>query len=733
MVTTQNNKINNKMLINATLEDEIRVALVQGKWLYDLDIERLGREQKKSNIYKGLLSRVEPGLEAAFANYGAERHGFLPFREIAKEYWQQPSNNQSAAMPQDSSEATGGPAEQEAPPPAAAGLQLKEGQELILQIDKEERGSKGAALTTFISLAGSYLVLMPNNPHGGGISRRIEGEERKELRDVLNGLNIPEGMSVIVRTAGLGRNPEELQWDLDVLVTQWVSIKEASSQNPAPVLLHQESNVILRAIRDHLKPYTNEIVVDNPKIYAMIVEHMKMVRPDFVDKIKLYKNQTPLFHHYEVESQIESAFKREVSLPSGGVIVIDHTEALTSIDINSAKSTKGGDIEETALNTNLEAALEIARQLRLRDLAGLIVIDFIDMLNNKNQRLVENKLKEALSMDRAKIQVGRISKFGLLEMSRQRLKPALGEQSHSACPRCGGAGKIRQIESLALEILRHVEENISKTNVGKIQIELPLSTATYIINEKRQALLALEQEHQIPVLIIPNIHLETPNYILTRIKKDELSLKGYEIPSYTVASQSQKKLQASAQEEQHKLLQKPRIEKPLVSSILPNKPAPRPAKKQGPHLNTTMPNQQQGFIKRIWDSVFGHEGDQGPDSEGYFEGDVNGNTLDRETHLGKHLGSLAHDLQLPTMNPHRRPHHRQAPPRYQKNHRVQQTQQRRNPNQPLETAPVPSKVAVTPQQKKPLNNRRRRPPHHSKHQNSGVNPVTTTSDQIAKE
>ncbi|MFM8454991.1 MAG: ribonuclease E/G [Gammaproteobacteria bacterium] len=635
----------NRMLINATLEDEIRVALVDGKWLYDLDIERFGKEQKKANIYKAILSRVEPGLEAAFANYGAERHGFLPFREIAREYWISDAKPHSA-YPQDQhnqrdTERADPPQEQQnqyeqTENPYKTAQYLSPGQELILQIDKEERGNKGAALTTYISLAGSYLVLMPNNPHGGGISRRIEGDERKELRDILNALNIPEGMSVIVRTAGLGRNMEELQWDLDVLIQQWKSIQEAAAQNPGPILLHQESNVILRSIRDHLKPNISEIVVDNPRVYEMIVEHMRMVRPDFVEKIILYQGSIPLFNHYEVESQIDSAFKREINLPSGGTIVIDHTEALISVDINSARATKGGDIEETALNTNLEAASEIARQLRLRDLAGLIVIDFIDMMNIKNQRLVENRLKDALAMDRAKIQTGRISRFGLLEMSRQRLKPALGEQSHEPCPRCAGSGKIRHIESLALEILRQVEENLVKGRIGKIQIELPLLIATYLINEKRQALLSLEQQHRIPLVILPNIHLETPNYVITCIKKSELSAKDQNIPSYTLASQSQRKSQALVQEDQQKMMQKPKIERPLVNSM-PTKPAPMHVEKalenkskanNAQSNDTAAPNgnHSQGFIKRIWDSVFGSEDDD-------ETGDVNGNTIERDTNI----------------------------------------------------------------------------------------------------
>ncbi|WP_454901106.1 ribonuclease E, partial [Aggregatibacter sp.] len=417
-----------RMLINATQKEELRVALVDGQRLFDLDIESPGHEQKKANIYKGKITRVEPSLEAAFVDYGAERHGFLPLKEIAREYFPADYVYQGRPNIRDI---------------------ISEGQEVIVQVNKEERGNKGAALTTFISLAGSYLVIMPNNPRAGGISRRIEGDERLELKDALSSLDVPEGVGLIVRTAGVGKSPEELQWDLKVLLHHWEAIKQASESRPAPFLIHQESDVIVRAIRDYLRRDIGEILIDSPKVYEKAKAHIKLVRPDFINRVKLYQGEVPLFSHYQIESQIESAFQREVRLPSGGSIVIDATEALTAIDINSARSTRGGDIEETALNTNLEAADEIARQLRLRDLGGLIVIDFIDMTPVRHQREVENRIRDAVRQDRARIQISRISRFGLLEMSRQRLSPSLGESSHHVCPRCQGTGKIRDNESLS--------------------------------------------------------------------------------------------------------------------------------------------------------------------------------------------------------------------------------------------------------------------------------------------
>lgn len=489
-----------RMLINATQEEEIRVALVDGQKLYDLDIESPGHEQKKANIYKGKITRVEPSLEAAFVDYGAERHGFLPLKEISREYF--PSGYSFDGRPNIKEV-------------------VKEGQEVIIQIDKEERGQKGAALTTFISLAGSYLVLMPNNPRAGGISRRIEGDERQELKDSLGQLQMPDGMGLIVRTAGVGKSFEELDYDLKALLKHWSAITEEAQKRPSPFLIHQESNVVFRAIRDYLRRDVGEILIDNPRIFEEAKVYIQQFRPDFAHRVKLYQGEVPLFMHFQIETQIESAFRREVRLPSGGSIVIDSTEALTAIDINSSKATKGGDIEETAFNTNLEAADEIARQLRLRDLGGLIVIDFIDMTPVRHQREVENRLKDAVKHDRARVQIGRISRFGLLEMSRQRLRPSLGESATHVCPRCHGRGTIRSTESSALSILRLIEEESIKDNTSQIHAQVPVSVATYLMNEKRDAVRRIEKRHGIRVYVIPNEHMETPNHEVIRIRIDE--------------------------------------------------------------------------------------------------------------------------------------------------------------------------------------------------------------------
>lgn len=499
-----------RMLINATQSEELRVALVDGQQLYDLDIESPGHEQKKSNIYKAKITRIEPSLEAAFVDYGADRHGFLPMKEIAREYFPKGYSFQ------------GRPNIKEV---------LHEGQEVIVQIDKEERGQKGAALTTFISLAGSYLVLMPNNPRAGGISRRIEGEERTDLKSSLSKLILPKGMGLIVRTAGVGKAYEELEWDLSVLLHHWKAIEDASANRSAPFLIHQETDVIKRAIRDYLRRDIGEILIDRPKTFENVKKHIEVVRPDFINKIKLYTNDIPLFTHYQIESQIESAFQREVRLPSGGSIVIDPTEAMTSIDINSARATKGGDIEETAFNTNLEAAEEIARQLRLRDLGGLVVIDFIDMTPVRHQREVENRMRDAVRPDRARIQLGRISRFGLLEMSRQRLRPSIGETSQGVCPRCNGTGHVRGVESLALSILRLMEEEAIKENTLHIQAHVPVPVATYLLNEKRRSVMHIEKHHSVHVLIIPNPHMDTPQYEVIRIKEDEtITEASYDLP-----------------------------------------------------------------------------------------------------------------------------------------------------------------------------------------------------------
>lgn len=489
-----------RMLFNATQEEELRVAIVDGQKLIDLDIEHAGKEQRKSNIYKGVITRIEPSLEACFVNYGTDRHGFLPFKEVARSYFQDGADGRSSIK--------------EA---------LREGQELIVQVDKDERGNKGAALTTFISLAGRYLVLMPNNPRGGGVSRRIEGEDRNELRDLIAQLEVPSGMSVIARTAGIGRNLEELQWDLNYLLQLWAAVESASTIQKGPFLIYQEGSLVIRAIRDYFQPDIGEILIDTPEIHEQALQFMNHVMPANVSRVKLYRDEIPLFSRFQIEHQIETAFAREVRLPSGGAIVIDHTEALVSIDVNSGRSTRGSDIEETAFKTNLEAADEAARQLRLRDLGGLVVIDFIDMESQRNQREVENRLRDALHHDRARVQTGKISRFGLLELSRQRLRPSLGETNHIPCPRCHGTGHIRGIESTALHILRITQEEAMKENSAIIQVQLPVEAATFLLNEKRSEIHSIEQRMGVKVVLIPNIHLETPNYKIVRLRHDDVS------------------------------------------------------------------------------------------------------------------------------------------------------------------------------------------------------------------
>lgn len=540
-----------RMLINATHPEEVRVALVDGQRLYDLDIEHRTREQKKANIYKGKITRVEPSLEAAFVDFGAERHGFLPLKEISRQYFQKdPKDIQGRINIKEV---------------------IKEGQEVIIQVAKEERGNKGAALTTFISLAGRYLVLMPNNPRAGGISRRIEGEERQQLKEALGALTIPDEMGVIVRTAGLGRSAEELQWDLNYLLKLWNSIDDASRERKAPFLIYQESNVIIRAIRDYLRKDIGEVLIDSKKVYDEAQGFVQQVMQDFQHKIKLYSDETPLFSRFQIESQIETAFEREVKLPSGGSIVIDPTEALVSIDINSSRATKGADIEETALNTNLEAADEIARQLRLRDIGGLIVVDFIDMGPARNQRDVENRMRDALEADRARIQLGRISRFGLLELSRQRLRPSLGETSSIVCPRCNGQGHIRDVKSLALSILRLIEEEVMKERTGEIQAQVPVAVATYLLNEKREPLRAIEDAHNVRVVIIPNQNLETPHFEVERIRDDQTTAQ----PSHEMELLEGNKDAdiASAQDTEIK------TQEPAVKLMAPDTapPAPKPA------------------------------------------------------------------------------------------------------------------------------------------------------------
>ncbi|WP_370603582.1 ribonuclease E [Citrobacter braakii] len=579
-----------RMLINATQQEELRVALVDGQRLYDLDIESPGHEQKKANIYKGKITRIEPSLEAAFVDYGAERHGFLPLKEIAREYFPASYNSHGRPNIKDV---------------------LREGQEVIVQIDKEERGNKGAALTTFISLAGSYLVLMPNNPRAGGISRRIEGDDRTELKEALASLELPDGMGLIVRTAGVGKSAEALQWDLSFRLKHWEAIQKAADSRPAPFLIHQESNVIVRAFRDYLRQDIGEILIDNPKVMEMARQHIAALgRPDFSSKIKLYTGEIPLFSHYQIESQIESAFQREVRLPSGGSIVIDSTEALTAIDINSARATRGGDIEETAFNTNLEAADEIARQLRLRDLGGLIVIDFIDMTPVRHQRAVENRLREAVRQDRARIQISHISRFGLLEMSRQRLSPSLGESSHHVCPRCSGTGTVRDNESLSLSILRLIEEEALKENTQEVHAIVPVPIASYLLNEKRTAVNAIEtRQNGVRCVIVPNDQMETPHYSVLRVRKGE------ETPtlSYLLPKLHEEAMALPTEEE---FVERKQPEQPALATFAMPEVPPAPAL-QEPTAKAAAPkaaaanaavSAQPGLISRLFGalkSIFG--------------------------------------------------------------------------------------------------------------------------------
>lgn len=568
-----------RMLINATQKEELRVALVDGQKLFDLDIESPGHESKKANIYKGRITRIEPSLEAAFVDYGAERHGFLPLKEIAREYFPQGYSYQ------------GRPSIKEV---------LTEGQEVIVQVEKEERGNKGAALTTFISLAGSYLVLMPNNPRAGGISRRIEGDERTQLKAALSTLELPQGMGLIVRTAGVGKSAEELEWDLNVLLNHWGAIKQASDSNEAPFLIHQESNVIVRAIRDYLRRDIGEILIDSNTIYERAVEHIRLVRPDFINRVKKYDGEVPLFSHYQIESQIESAFQREVRLPSGGSIVIDPTEALTSIDINSARATKGGDIEETALNTNLEAADEIARQLRLRDLGGLVVIDFIDMTPVRHQREVENRLRDAVRLDRARVQIGRISRFGLLEMSRQRLSPSLAEASHHICPRCTGTGVVRDNESLALSVLRLIEEEALKDNTSQVLAVVPVSIASYLLNEKRRSVNHIERNQEVKITIVPNSDMETPHFEVIRVRDGEEQ----NILSYLVPKKLEAMKEAEARDVNETETKVRKVEEPVLKGFAaPEKVAPAPVVKPQPEAPTKKEEKQGSGLARFFKAI----------------------------------------------------------------------------------------------------------------------------------
>ena len=546
-----------RMLINATQAEELRVAIVDGQNLYDIDIEQPSKDNKKSNIYKGSITRLEPSLEAAFVEYGAERHGFLPLKEISRDYFQAGVDPHKASLKE----------------------LLREGQEVVVQVDKEERGNKGAALTTFISLAGRYMVLMPNSPTAGGVSRRIEGDDRAELKKAMDALTIPDDMGVIIRTAGVGRDAEELQWDLDYLLSIWRAIAEAALSKPSPFLIYQESRLIVRALRDYMRSDIGEILVDTPEMYAEALEFVEQVMPHNKRKLKHYTDDTPLFNRFQIESQIESAYERTVRLPSGGALVIDQTEALTAIDVNSARATKGGDIEETAFNTNLEAAEEVARQLRLRDLGGLVVIDFIDMSSNKHQRDVENKLQNALKYDRARVQLGRISRFGLMEMSRQRLRPSLGEASQIVCPTCEGHGRMRSIESLSLSIIRVAEEHAMKDNTGQVLVQAPVEIANFLLNEKRSALREIEQRHDAPIVIVADEQLHSPHYEVTRIRSNEMGEETSK-PSYQRGTPRKLNTIALTKGQLN-------IPPPAVTKVKPTQPAPLREPKPMPVIQET--------------------------------------------------------------------------------------------------------------------------------------------------
>ena len=565
-----------RILINATQAEELRVAMVDGQRLYDLDIEVPSREQKKSNIYKAKITRIEPSLEAAFVNYGAERHGFLPFKEISKLYFKENAKDDSGKL--------------------SIKDAIKVDQEIIVQIEKEERGNKGAALTSFISLAGRFLVAMPQNPRAGGVSRRIEGEDRESVKKVLSEISMPEGMGVIVRTAGVGRSTEEMQWDLDYLHQVWIAIEKAAAEQKAPFLIYQESDIVIRALRDHYRSDIGEILIDSPKAYQQAHDFMSMVMPNTLSKLKKFDDKLPLFNRYQIENQIESAFSREVTLPSGGAIVIDHTEALTSIDINSARATKGSDIEETAKQTNLEAADEVARQLRIRDLGGLIVIDFIDMMQSKNQREVETRLRNAVYDDRARVQIGRISRFGLLEMSRQRLRPSLGESSQIVCPRCSGQGTIRDIESLSLAVLRLLEEESLKDSTGKILARIPVECATYLLNEKRDKIDGIEQRQNVHLVVIPDPRLETPHYLIERVKDTD---------THRHESNYKKSYELTTEDEGIDLIDVTRSQStpgeiPAVQHVEP--PGQKP-----PALPKKQANKKPGLIRRLISTLLGEK------------------------------------------------------------------------------------------------------------------------------
>ncbi|PTP16605.1 ribonuclease E [Vibrio sp. 10N.286.51.C3] len=668
-----------RMLINATQKEELRVALVDGQRLFDLDIESPGHESKKANIYKGRITRIEPSLEAAFVDYGAERHGFLPLKEIAREYFPEGYTYQ------------GRPSIKEV---------LKEGQEVIVQVEKEERGSKGAALTTFISLAGSYLVLMPNNPRAGGISRRIEGDERTQLKAALSTLELPQGMGLIVRTAGVGKSAEELEWDLNVLLNHWGAIKQASDSNAAPFLIHQESNVIVRAIRDYLRRDIGEILIDSNTIFERAQAHIQLIRPDFMNRVKKYDGEVPLFSHYQIESQIESAFQREVRLPSGGSIVIDPTEALTSIDINSARATKGGDIEETALNTNLEAADEIARQLRLRDLGGLVVIDFIDMTPVRHQREVESRLRDAVRLDRARVQIGRISRFGLLEMSRQRLSPSLAEASHHICPRCTGTGVVRDNESLALSVLRLIEEEALKDNTAQVLAVVPVPIASYLLNEKRRSVNHIEKNQEVKITVVPNSDMETPHFEVIRVREGE----EFDLLSYLLPNKLEALKEAESKEPAEQTIRPKKIEEPALKGFAaPAQSAPTPApapkaveEKKAEPAATQEPGLIGRFFKAIGSFLFGSSTQEEKKEEEKKEEEKpknnrnNGNRQRRDRNDNRRRnqrGERGDNRNENRDNKRRRKPARDEKPEEQKETAPQQTRQPRKPKQDRRNKP----------------------------------------------
>lgn len=592
-----------RMLFNATQQEELRVAIVDGQKLIDIDIETTGREQRKGNIYKGVITRIEPSLEACFVNYGEERHGFLPFKEVSRAYFKDGTDVRNAGIKD----------------------ALREGQEIVVQVEKDERGNKGAALTSFISLAGRYLVLMPNNPRGGGVSRRIEGDDRTELREAMGQLVVPDGMSIIARTAGIGRTAEELDWDLNYLMKLWNAIDEAATGNQAPLLIYLESSLVIRAIRDYFQPDIGEILIDTDEIYEQASAFMSVVMPDNMSRVKRYQDDVPLFSRFQIEHQIETAYSRTVSLPSGGAIVIDHTEALVSVDVNSARSTRGSDIEETAARTNLEAADELARQMRLRDLGGLIVIDFIDMESTKNQKEVEQRLKDALRHDRARVQMGKISRFGLLELSRQRLRPALSESSNVTCPRCNGTGHIRDTESSALQVLRIIQEDAMKENTASIHCQVPVDVAAFLLNEKRAEVIKIESRFKVNILLLPNKHLETPHYKLERLRHDDPRLDDPKA-SYAMAEEASKELESDTILSRKAEEAKPRLEA-AVKGVRPSQPAPTGVVR--PERKTAGEKASSGglisFIKKLFGAKEEVSSDSRPTRDGRNErGDRNG-------------------------------------------------------------------------------------------------------------